>query len=111
MNPQRRTSDTAKEETKEEAKTEEKTETKTESTGTAAPARRRGETGMVNEDTVNAYASAVRARAVDNTSIDPAFTLISENEFLALYAITDNSQKRIGEILILDKATGLCLAQ
>ena len=72
------TSDTAKEETKEEAKTEEKTETKTESTGTAAPADGAGETGMVNEDTVNAYASAVRARAVDNTSIDPAFTLISE---------------------------------
>lgn len=100
------TSDTAKEETKEEAKTEEKTETKTESTGTAAPADGAVEDGMVNEDTVNAYASAVRARAVDNTSIDPAFTLISENEFLALYAITDNSQKRIGEILILDKATG-----
>ncbi len=94
------TTETAKEETKEEAKTEEKTDS-------AAPAvTAEGGDGMVSEETVESYAETVRGTAADNSSIDPAFTLISENEFLALYAITDNSQMRIGEILILDKATG-----
>lgn len=93
--------ETAKEETKEEAAEETATTAET-----AAPVAGGAVDGMVNEDTVSSYADTVRSRVADNSSIGPEFTLISENEFLALYAITDNSQKRIGEILILDKASG-----
>lgn len=62
--------------------------------------------GLVNEETVESYAEIARLRIPDNTSIGPEFQLISENDKLALYAITTNEQKRIGEICLLDKASG-----
>lgn len=93
-----------------EAKAEESSEakataeTKTESIP-AAPAVE-GDGSTVSSGTINAYADVVRAKQADNTTIGAEFTLISENEFLALYAITNNDQNRIGEIAVLDKATG-----
>lgn len=65
-----------------------------------------GESESVSEETVETYADAVRGRTADNATIEPCFELISENDKLALYAVTDNSEKRIGEVCILDKATG-----
>lgn len=65
-----------------------------------------GGEAAVSEETVENYADAVRARTADNTTIEPMFELISENDALALYAITTNEQSRIGEICLLDKASG-----
>lgn len=62
--------------------------------------------GLVNEETVDNYAEIAKLRTPDNTTIEPEFQLISENDKLALYAITTNEQKRIGEICVLDKASG-----
>ncbi len=52
------------------------------------------------------YVDVMKNKTPDNEAIDPEFTLIDENENLALYAITDNANKRIGEILIEDKTSG-----
>ena len=64
------------------------------------------ESNTVTDEMVEAYADIVSAKTPDNTNIDPLFTLITENDNLKLYAITDNDNKRMGEIAIVDKATG-----
>lgn len=56
--------------------------------------------------TVDTYADAVRAKTADNATIEPQFTLITENEKLALYAIVTNEDYRIGEVAVLDKTNG-----
>lgn len=104
------TSDTAKEETKEEAKTEEKTETKTESTGTAAPADGAGETGMVNEDTVN----AMLPLSAQERSITQASTRHSlSSARMSPCALCDHRQQPEEDRrdTHFGQGNGLCLAQ
>lgn len=52
------------------------------------------------------YAKEVREQPADNTSIAPEFSLITENDNLALYAVVDQESPRLGEINLLDKKTG-----
>ena len=87
------------------AETAEATET-AEAAGTAETAEAAEEKIVVTPEMITAYKAEVTAKTPDNSSIEPEFTLIDENENLALYAITNNDNKRIGEIAIVDKATG-----
>ncbi len=77
------------------------TETTAETTEAAATG-----TVTLTEAMKNSFKAEMAAKTPDNESIEPQFTLITENENLALYAITDNAEKRMGEVAVLDKETG-----
>ena len=64
------------------------------------------ESNTVTEEMVEAYADVVKARTPDNESIESIFTLIDENDNLALYAVTNNDDLRMGEVAVLDKTSG-----
>ncbi len=55
---------------------------------------------------IEAYKNTMKNKTPDNTGIDSIFTVISENENLALYAVTDKDSDRVGEIALLDKKSG-----
>ncbi|MDP4132603.1 MAG: DUF5696 domain-containing protein [Bacillota bacterium] len=66
-----------------------------------------GETAQIDSELVEKFAKYMKGVTPNNKTIDSDFTKVCENEYLALYAIIDNSKYRMGEILVYDKKTGL----
>ena len=92
--------ETLQEETEESA--EETTETS--STEEVEESAERG--SIVGRALVESYANTMRQQPADNTSIAEEFSLIAENDKLALYAVTNAESQRLGEINLLDKISG-----
>lgn len=72
----------------------------------AAPEVKEGATLVLTPEMKDTFINTAKTMVADNESIEPQFTLITENDNMALYAITDNSEKRMGEVAVLDKASG-----
>ncbi len=60
----------------------------------------------LNPQIIEEFMGKVKAKTPDNSSIDSIFSLITENENLALYAVADKASGRAGELALLDKKEG-----